>query len=209
MPFGTKDDRPVAGDWNGDGIDDRRRTTGRTRASSTSATRWHPGEPEVAVVFGAKDDLPLAGDWDGDGTWSVGVYRRRGLDVRPAQRAHAGTARRHASRSARRATSRSSGDWDGNGTTTIGVFRPAEGRVPPAQHEHRRRARDHGQDGQGGRRPRRRRLGRQRHGHAGCVPPLRQRRSGCARTTRKPPKSSKAAFGVETDLPVVGNWDGK
>jgi hypothetical protein len=72
--FGKTGDLPIAGDWNGDGID----TVGVYRPSTSEfflVNDFVSGEV-TTFVFGTKGDLPIAGDWDGDGVDSVGVYRK-------------------------------------------------------------------------------------------------------------------------------------
>ena len=72
--FGKTGDLPVAGDWDGDGID----TVGLYRPSTSEFFLVNDflGGPVRTFVFGTKGDLPIAGDWDGDGVDSVGVYRK-------------------------------------------------------------------------------------------------------------------------------------
>jgi hypothetical protein len=72
--FGKTGDLPVAGDWDGDGID----TAGVYRPSTSEFFLVNDflGGPVKTFVFGTKGDLPIAGDWDGDGVDSVGVYRK-------------------------------------------------------------------------------------------------------------------------------------
>ncbi len=72
--FGKTGDLPVAGDWDGDGID----TVGVYRPSTSEFFLVNDflGGPVKTFVFGTKGDLPIAGDWDGDGVDSVGVYRK-------------------------------------------------------------------------------------------------------------------------------------
>ena len=72
--YGTPGDHPVAGDWNGDGID----TIGVFRDG-----RWHRDidgdgqwtNSDVQENFGQKGDLPVVGDFNGDGIDELGVYR--------------------------------------------------------------------------------------------------------------------------------------
>lgn len=73
--YGQPGDVPVAGDWDGDGID----TIGVFRAG-----RWyldhngdgvgHHGEP--SLEFGKPGDIPVFGDFDGDGLDEIGVCRQ-------------------------------------------------------------------------------------------------------------------------------------
>ena len=73
--FGSGGDRPVAGDWNGDGI----RTVGvfnagLWRIDSDGDGRWTSKDGRFS--FGAAGDLPVVGDFNGDGVEEVGVFRR-------------------------------------------------------------------------------------------------------------------------------------
>ena len=72
--FGHKDDIPVTGDWNGDGIT----TIGVFRKGA-----WHldvdgngrHSEMDRQVEFGRPGDTPLVGDFDGDGQVDLAVFR--------------------------------------------------------------------------------------------------------------------------------------
>jgi len=72
--FGTEDDVPVTGDWNGDGV----RSIGIFRNGTwfldiNGDGRWGPGD--AVVEFGQEGDIPVVGDWTGDGITKLGVYR--------------------------------------------------------------------------------------------------------------------------------------
>jgi protocatechuate 3,4-dioxygenase beta subunit len=72
--FGTEDDVPVVGDWNGDGV----YTVGIFRNGAwfldmDGDGRWGPGD--IVVEFGQEGDIPVVGDWTGDGITKLGVYR--------------------------------------------------------------------------------------------------------------------------------------
>jgi hypothetical protein len=72
--FGTHNDIPVVGDWDGDGTV----TIGIYRpADATFYLRNSnsSGNPDLVVAFGSKNDIPLTGDWNGNGRTTVGVYR--------------------------------------------------------------------------------------------------------------------------------------
>jgi len=70
--FGPSGGLPVAGDWNGDGID----TIGVFSNGSFQLRNSNAaGNPDLTVTFGAAGDLPVVGDWNGDGIDTVGVYR--------------------------------------------------------------------------------------------------------------------------------------
>lgn len=71
--YGSPDDLPVAGDWNGDG------TTGLGVHRSGA---WHlrdtltSGAAQTTVPFGSPGDTPVVGDWNHDGTDTLAVVRR-------------------------------------------------------------------------------------------------------------------------------------
>jgi hypothetical protein len=72
--FGVGGDRPVAGDFNGDGV----KTVGVFRHGKwyldvDGDGRWSPAD--VYAEFGQEDDLPVVGDWTGDGKAKLGVFR--------------------------------------------------------------------------------------------------------------------------------------
>jgi len=78
--LGKQGDLPLAGDWDGDGID----TVGVYRPATSEfflVNDFVSGEV-TTFVFGIKGDLPIAGDWDGDGVDGVGVYRKLGTTMR-------------------------------------------------------------------------------------------------------------------------------
>ncbi len=116
------DERPVAGDWNGDGIDTigvYRTSTGFFLLSNSNTS------PSVAytVLFGNPGDLPFAGRWTPDMTGDgIGVYRDSngvlyqrkslvsGFDDFFAVFGNPGDYG-------------VAGDWDGNGYDSIGIYR--------------------------------------------------------------------------------------
>ena len=67
IALGDKDDLPVTGDWNGDGITDlgvydSATATFQLRYVGASGVAWL-----APVGFGVAGDLPVVGDWNGDG----------------------------------------------------------------------------------------------------------------------------------------------
>jgi hypothetical protein len=80
--FGIIGDRPVAGDWNGDGID----TPGLGRDDGTRL-RWflrdaNSSGPSRSLLYGVAFDRPVVGDWNGDGRDGLGVVRTdRGISA--------------------------------------------------------------------------------------------------------------------------------
>ena len=72
--FGQAGDQPVAGDWDGDGID----TTGVFRSGDPGqfllTNSFANNDVDVEFLLGAPMDVPLAGDWLGDGIDRVGIF---------------------------------------------------------------------------------------------------------------------------------------
>lgn len=78
--YGFEGDRPVVGDWNGDGADD----VGIVSQvpidyNGTHLTRWYLADPTGGrtIDFGYESDIPVVGDYDGDGDDDVAVVRER------------------------------------------------------------------------------------------------------------------------------------
>jgi hypothetical protein len=119
--YGIGGDYPIAGDWNGDGIDTigvYRNGVFYLRNSNTI------GFADIVFAFGLSGDQPIAGDWNGDGVDTIGVYRngtfflRNSNDTGPAEMIFAlGIA----------GDVGIAGDWNHDGMDTVGVFRPSNG----------------------------------------------------------------------------------
>jgi hypothetical protein len=115
-------DVPLAGDWNGDRVDEV--AVFRRDAGAGTFERYAGGGSVVPLRFGRSSDLPVSGDWDGDGTTDIGV-RRQGARVF-LLRAGDGTVSR--TRLGFVKDLPVTGDWDGTGTTDVGVYRPRAAR---------------------------------------------------------------------------------
>jgi hypothetical protein len=77
--FGNPGDKPVVGDWDGDGADEiglHRESTGLFYWKESLAT----GSADATVLFGDPGDHFVAGDWDGDGDDNIGVFRQSGTE---------------------------------------------------------------------------------------------------------------------------------
>lgn len=121
ITYGIPNDRPIVGDWDGDGVD----TIGIYRdgvfylRNSNSS-----GYADIVFAFGDSGDLPVAGDWDGDGVDTIGLYRDGMFFLR-----------NHNSSGDPDMTftlgipgdNPIAGDWTGQGYDTVGVFRPSNG----------------------------------------------------------------------------------
>jgi hypothetical protein len=120
--FGSVTDIPLAGDWQGDGVDSWGAHNRKT-ATFTLATR---GE-SLSFVFGARGDIPLAGDWDGDGVDTVGVFTPSTATF-ALKNANAAGAPDLTFVFGLPGDIPFAGDWDGDGRDEVGVFRQAESR---------------------------------------------------------------------------------
>jgi hypothetical protein len=72
--YGTKEDMPVTGDWNGDSI----RNIGVFNAGQWKLDSDGDGRltsNDKIVEFGQEGDLPVVGDFNGDGVEQIGIYR--------------------------------------------------------------------------------------------------------------------------------------
>ena len=73
--IGSRYDMPLAGDWDGDGMD----TVGiyDPLTAEFVLAKNNAGATEIykRFNFGVIGDLPIVGDWDGDGMDTVGVFR--------------------------------------------------------------------------------------------------------------------------------------
>ena len=73
--YGSQDNAPVVGDWNGDGKD----TIGVASKSGPTLYWWlrnsnSPGGTDIPVFsYGSQDNAPVVGDWNGDGKDTIGV----------------------------------------------------------------------------------------------------------------------------------------
>jgi len=136
--FGASCDIPVAGDWNGDGIDEvggRRPKEGKFRLDTNGNGTWDGmgGGDTITASFGAATDLPVTGDWNGDGTDEVGVWRPSTrqflLDTNANGKWDGPTGGDNLTPAFGAATDRPlAGDWNGDGKDEVGVWRPGDRR---------------------------------------------------------------------------------
>jgi hypothetical protein len=120
---GDPSDLPVAGDWNGDGVDTigvYRSSTGFYFLSDSNTT------PTVnyTVLFGNPGDTPFTGKWTadmiGDG---IGVYRNSNGILYQRKNVSTGFDDFFAVYG-NPGDKGIAGDWDGNGFDSVGVYRP-------------------------------------------------------------------------------------
>jgi hypothetical protein len=72
ITYGIPGDVPIAGDWNGNGID----TVGVYRDGEFCLHNSNTsGYADAVVPYGLPGDQPVVGDWDNNGTATVGIYR--------------------------------------------------------------------------------------------------------------------------------------
>jgi len=110
-------DRPVSGDWDGNGTVTPGVVRGNMWYLRNSNT---PGPPDIVFGYGAPSDRVVTGDWDGNGTTTPGVVRGNRWYLRNSNSAGPGTVAFSYGGSSDRVVT---GDWDGNGTWTPGVVR--------------------------------------------------------------------------------------
>ncbi len=121
--YGIPGDKPITGDWNGDGTDTigvYRNGVFYLRNSNTV------GAADTFFAFGLPNDQPIAGDWDGNGTDTIGVYRSSNFTFYLRNSNTTGTPNLIFSLGIPGDVG-IAGDWNGNGEDTTGVFRPSNG----------------------------------------------------------------------------------
>ena len=131
--YGQHPDVPVAGDWNGDGIDAIAVfRAGQWRLDSDGDGRWT--HRDQRVQFGQPGDVPVAGDWNGDGVDDLGVVRDDLwiIDSDGNRRLTADDQRILLPRQSK-ADLPVAGDWDGDGRDQPGNYSPpAKGQPSPS-----------------------------------------------------------------------------
>ncbi|HEX6075147.1 MAG TPA: polysaccharide deacetylase family protein [Micromonosporaceae bacterium] len=115
--YGSPNDYPVFGDWNGDGV----ATVGVVHGNVWSLRNSNSaGAPSITFAYGLPGDTPVVGDWDGDGDTTPGVVRGNTWYLRNSNtNGGANLTFSYGMRSDRVVT----GDWDGDGDTNPGVVR--------------------------------------------------------------------------------------
>jgi len=118
--FGSAWHQPVAGDWNGDGIDTAGVFhDGRWKLDEDGDGRWTAADR--GFTLGQPDDMAIAGDFNGDGIDEVGVYRdgRFLIDSNRNGRLDADDLVWRIDAPHGRPVV---GDWDGDGIDEVGVY---------------------------------------------------------------------------------------
>ncbi|MGC1272315.1 MAG: VCBS repeat-containing protein [Planctomycetaceae bacterium] len=119
--FGSPDDTPVAGDWDGDGDDEAGVFRGGWWYLDLDGNMSFDAS-DAAFEFGGAEDAPVVGDWDGDGIDEVGVFRDGvwTLDLDGDRTIDAADAVFNFGQAGDVAVT---GDWNGDGRDEVGVFR--------------------------------------------------------------------------------------
>jgi uncharacterized repeat protein (TIGR01451 family) len=126
--FGANGDIAIAGDWNGDGVDQ----VGVFRPSSAffyiDNGDFSFGTGDKSGQFGANGDIPIVGNWDGiGGDDKVGVFRPSSGYFYIDNGNLSWDAGDKSGQFGANGDIPIVGDWDGDGVDQIGVFRPSIG----------------------------------------------------------------------------------
>ncbi len=119
--YGGKNDHPVVGDWNGDGVDTIGVfMNGTWILDDNGDGRWLPGE--TMVEFGQAGDIPVVGDFNGDGVDQLGVFRD-GKWIIDSNGNHTIDAEDLVIEFGQAGDIPIVGDWSGDGIDEVGVYR--------------------------------------------------------------------------------------
>jgi hypothetical protein len=121
--YGLSSDKPVSGDWNGDGRD----TVGVYRPSNRTfylRNTNSAGSADYTFVYGLKVGTPVVGDWDGKGGDTIGLYDP-GTQGWYLNEANDGSGAEYEFFFGASGDIPITGDWNGDGKSTIGVYRPS------------------------------------------------------------------------------------
>ncbi len=124
--FGNDGQRPIAGDFNGDGVSTIGVfSNGEWRLDANGDGRWNADE-DTQLQFGQPGDIPLVGDFDGDGIDDISVMRGREwiIDSDGDQEL---TVHDRVFEIDGAGGVPVTGDWDGDGRDDIGFFRETSG----------------------------------------------------------------------------------
>lgn len=115
--YGLPTDKPIIGDWNGDGIS----TVGVVRDGTFYLRNSNSGGlPDITFLYGLPSDTPLAGDWDGNGTDTAGVFRNGVFYLTNSNASGVGAIGVALGVGTDKPLV---GDWDGDGIDTVGIYR--------------------------------------------------------------------------------------
>lgn len=127
--YGNAGDKPVIGDWDGNGYDQvgNFRPMGPSSQfilDSNDSGAWE--SPDRTALYGFSGDIPVIGDWNGDGRDQIGVFRAIGdlgqfiLDTNDSGAFESGDRFFYYGYAGDRPVV---GDWDGDGRDQVGAFR--------------------------------------------------------------------------------------
>ena len=123
--FGAPNLVPIAGDWDGDGLD----TIGVFDPATNAyflKNSLAGGNADITIVFGVggQGAIPVAGDWDGDGVDTIGFYIPSTKTFFLRNSNTNGGADLTFVFGSSALSKPIAGDWDGDGIDTIGTFTP-------------------------------------------------------------------------------------
>ena len=127
--YGNPGDLPIAGDWDGDGID----TPGLYRQSDGffyTRDSNNAGPADDECFAGNPNDVPLSGDWDADFVDELGLYRPSNQTFYLFEDSCTGSPMGAADIEfvfGNPGDTPVSGDWDRDGITEIGLYRESTG----------------------------------------------------------------------------------
>ena len=131
---GDSTDKPVVGDWNGDGktkIAVYRKSTGTWYLDTNGTGAWDPSCSTILCISWGNDpsDLPVVGDWTGDGKTKIGVYRAGSwyLDTSGNGAWNGCTTDKCMGFGGDPTDQPVIGDWNGDHKAKIGVYRASTG----------------------------------------------------------------------------------
>ncbi|MFN7210843.1 MAG: hypothetical protein ACK4P1_10705, partial [Aggregatilineales bacterium] len=124
LALGASGDVPVAGDWNGDGVE----TIGYYRPSTGQFFLTDSNTPSAPIVYsfalGGPGDIPVVGDWDNDGKAGVGVFRPSTGQFFLRNALSTGFADYEVIFGGNGDVP-VAGDWNGDGFYSVGIYRPS------------------------------------------------------------------------------------
>ncbi len=197
--YGQAGDVPVAGDWNGDGVDTigiYRNGTFFLRNSNTS------GFADLQFPFGASGDIPIVGDWDGDGVDTIGIVRGNTIFLRNSNTSGNADIQFNYGNSTDIFIT---GDWNGDGIDTIGCFRPTNGFVYIRNTNTTGNAETEFFYGQAGDRPV---VGDWNGDNVDSIGIVRGNQWFLRNSNSSGFADIQYFYGTDTDVPIAGDWNG-
>ncbi len=124
ITFGQSGDQPLAGDWDGDGVDN----VGVFRNGQFLLRQPRAIVNPITVNFGQAGDIAVVGDWNGDGIDTPGVFRPSTGQFLLTNGTNTNNSSPPASivgLSGQAGDRPVAGDWNGDGIDTVGLYSPA------------------------------------------------------------------------------------